>query len=78
MGDELARQRRELPWVPVEKQYTLQAENGPKTLAQLFDGRSQLVVYHLMYGPGYEIGCPTCSSTADSSTAYSPTSRPAT
>jgi predicted dithiol-disulfide oxidoreductase (DUF899 family) len=66
MGDELARQRRELPWVPVETQYTLQTEDGPKTLAELFDGRSQLVVYHFMFGPGYQAGCPTCSSTADS------------
>ena len=66
MGDELARQRRELPWVPVDKLYTLQTEGGPKTLAQLFDGRSQLVVYHFMFGPGYVAGCPSCSSTADS------------
>jgi predicted dithiol-disulfide oxidoreductase (DUF899 family) len=65
MGDELARQRRELPWVPVG-QYTLQTEDGPRTLAELFDGRSQLVVYHFMFGPSYEAGCPTCSSTADS------------
>jgi predicted dithiol-disulfide oxidoreductase (DUF899 family) len=66
MGDELARQRRELPWVPVERQYTLQTEHGPRTLAELFDGRSQLVVYHFMFGPDWEAGCPTCSSTADS------------
>jgi predicted dithiol-disulfide oxidoreductase (DUF899 family) len=66
MGDELARQRRELPWVPVEKEYTLQTEDGARTLAELFDGRSQLMVYHFMFGPGYEAGCPTCSSTADS------------
>jgi predicted dithiol-disulfide oxidoreductase (DUF899 family) len=66
MGDELARQRRELPWVPVEKQYTLHTESGPKTLRELFDGRSQLVVYHFMFGPDWEAGCPTCSSTADS------------
>jgi predicted dithiol-disulfide oxidoreductase (DUF899 family) len=66
MGDELARQRRELPRVPVEKQYTLQTADGPKTLAELFDGRSQLVVYHFMFGPGYTAGCPACSSTADS------------
>jgi predicted dithiol-disulfide oxidoreductase (DUF899 family) len=66
MGDALARQRRELPWVPVDKQYTLQTEDGPKTLAELFDGRSQLVVYHFMFGPAYEGGCPSCSSTADS------------
>jgi len=66
MGDELARQRRELPWVPVEKQYTLQTAAGARTLAELFDGRSQLIAYHFMFGPGYEAGCPTCSSTADS------------
>jgi predicted dithiol-disulfide oxidoreductase (DUF899 family) len=66
IGDELARLRRELPWVPVEKQYTLQTEHGPKTLRELFDGRSQLVVYHFMFGPDYEAGCPACSSTADS------------
>ncbi len=66
MGDELARQRRELPWVPVQKQYTQQTEGGARTLAELFDGRSQLVVYHFMFGPGYMAGCPACSSTADS------------
>ena len=66
IGDEIARQRRELPWVPVEKRYTLQTEHGPRTLAELFDGRSQLVVYHFMFGPDWAAGCPTCSSTADS------------
>ena len=66
MSDELARQRQELPWVPVEKQYTLQTAGGPTTLAELFDGRSQLVVYHFMFGPDYEAGCSSCSSTADS------------
>jgi predicted dithiol-disulfide oxidoreductase (DUF899 family) len=66
MGDELAWQRRELPWVPVEKEYTLQTENGATTLAELFDGCSQLVVYHFMFGPDYQAGCPACSSTADS------------
>ena len=66
MGDELARRRRELPWVPVEKEYSLQTADGRRTLAELFDGRSQLVVYHFMFGPNYEGGCPTCSSTADS------------
>ena len=66
MGDELARQRRELPWVPVEKQYTLQTADGPKTLAGLFDGRSQLLIYHFMFGPSYEAGCPVNSSIADS------------
>jgi predicted dithiol-disulfide oxidoreductase (DUF899 family) len=52
--------------VPVDKQYLLQTEHGTKTLAELFDGRSQLVVYHFMFGPDWEAGCPTCSSTADS------------
>jgi predicted dithiol-disulfide oxidoreductase (DUF899 family) len=66
MGDELARQRRELPWVPVEKQYTLRTADGPKTLAELFDGRSQLLIYHFMFGPSYERGCPVNSSIADS------------
>ena len=66
MGDELARQRQELPWVPVGEEYTLRTEDGARTLRELFDGRSQLVVYHFMFGPGYEAGCPTCSSTADS------------
>jgi predicted dithiol-disulfide oxidoreductase (DUF899 family) len=66
MGDELARQRRELPWVPVEKEYTFQTADGPKTLAELFEGRSQLVVYHFMFGPTYAAGCPTNSSIADS------------
>ncbi len=65
-SDELAKQRRELPWVPVEKQYTLQTGDGPNTLLELFDGRSQLVVYHFMFGPDYKSGCPACSSTADS------------
>ena len=65
MGDELARQRRELPWVPVEKEYTFDTDEGRKALAELFAGRSQLLVYHFMFGPSYEAGCPTCSSSAD-------------
>lgn len=65
-GDELARQLRELPWVRVEKQYTFQTADGPKSLAELFNGRSQLLVYHFMFGPHYAAGCPTCSSVADS------------
>ena len=64
-GDELARKRRELPWVPVEKDYRFETEDGTKTLADLFDGRSQLLVYHFMFGPSYEAGCPVCSSIAD-------------
>jgi predicted dithiol-disulfide oxidoreductase (DUF899 family) len=65
MGDELARQRRELPWVPVEKEYLFETGDGPRTLAELFDGRSQLLVYHFMFGPSYKAGCVTCSSMAD-------------
>ena len=64
-GDELARKRRELPWVPVGKEYRFEAESGTKTLADLFDGRSQLLIYHFMFGPPYEAGCPVCSSIAD-------------
>src|SRR4051794_40468456 len=64
-GDELARERRELPWVRVEKEYTFDTDDGQKTLAELFDGHSQLVVYHLMLGPEYEAACPSCSSIAD-------------
>ena len=65
LGDELARQRRELPWVRVEKEYSLETDEGTRTLAELFDGRGQLLVYHFMFGPSYEAGCPTCSSMAD-------------
>jgi predicted dithiol-disulfide oxidoreductase (DUF899 family) len=64
-GDELARKRRELPWVPVEKDYRFETESGTKTLADLFGGRSQLLVYHFMFGPPYEAGCPVCSSITD-------------
>jgi predicted dithiol-disulfide oxidoreductase (DUF899 family) len=64
-NDELARERRELPWVRVEKEYSFETEQGTKTLADLFDGRSQLLVYHFMFGPPYEAGCPVCSSIAD-------------
>jgi predicted dithiol-disulfide oxidoreductase (DUF899 family) len=66
LSDELARQRRELPWVPVEKPYTFETDDGPRTLAELFDGRSQLLVYHFMFGPGWAEGCPSCSFWADS------------
>jgi predicted dithiol-disulfide oxidoreductase (DUF899 family) len=65
LGDELARQRRELPWVRVEKEYRFETADGTRTLAELFDGRSQLLVYHFMFGPSYRAGCPTCSSIAD-------------
>ena len=66
LGDELARQRRELPWVRVEQDYRFDTEDGEKTLNELFDGRSQLLVYHFMFGPSYEAGCPVNSSIADS------------
>jgi predicted dithiol-disulfide oxidoreductase (DUF899 family) len=64
-SDELARQRQELPWVPVEKEYTFATDEGRKILPELFDGRSQLLVYHFMFGPEYDAGCPTCSAGAD-------------
>ncbi|HEX6508268.1 MAG TPA: DUF899 domain-containing protein [Chloroflexota bacterium] len=66
LGDELARQRRDLPWLRVEKEYRFDTDEGTRTLAELFDGRSQLLIYHFMFGPSYEAGCPTCSSVADS------------
>src|SRR5512133_3954439 len=65
LGDELAELRRELPWVRVEKEYRFDTDEGEKALVDLFDGRSQLLVYHFMFGPSYEAGCPTCSSMAD-------------
>jgi predicted dithiol-disulfide oxidoreductase (DUF899 family) len=65
-GDELARQRRELPWVRLQKEYTFDTDAGRKTLAELFDGCSQLLVQHFMFGPAYTEGCPICSSAADS------------
>jgi predicted dithiol-disulfide oxidoreductase (DUF899 family) len=65
-SEELAEQRRNLPWVPVEKEYTFDTEEGKKTLAELFDGRSQLIAYNVMYGPDYSVGaCPGCSNLAD-------------
>jgi len=72
IGDELARQCRELPWVPVEKEYTLQTADGLKTLAELFDSRSQLLIYHFMFGPSYEAGCPVNSSIADTFDSLAP------
>ncbi len=64
-GDQLAAERRNLPWVPIEKAYRFDTDEGPKTLPELFDGRSQLIVYHFMFGPAYTAGCPVCSSAAD-------------
>jgi predicted dithiol-disulfide oxidoreductase (DUF899 family) len=65
LGDELAHQRRELPWVRVDKPYRFDTDQGPRTLAELFDGRSQLLVYHFMFGPSYQAGDPVNSSIAD-------------
>src|SRR5260370_18344069 len=62
LGDALARQRRELPWARVEKKYRFDTDDGTRTLAELFDGRSQLLVYHFMFGPSYQPACPPCSS----------------
>ena len=64
-SDEVARQRQELPWVPINKGYHFETDEGRATLADLFRGRSQLLVYHFMFGPDYAAGCPSCSSIAD-------------
>ena len=64
-SDELARKRQALPWVPVEDGYRFETTDGTKSLADLFDGRSQLLIYHFMFGPPYEAGCTVCSSIAD-------------
>jgi predicted dithiol-disulfide oxidoreductase (DUF899 family) len=64
-SDELARRRQELPWVRVDKGYTFHMEKGSASLADLFRGRSQLLVYHFMFGPDYKAGCPSCSAIAD-------------
>ncbi len=64
-SDELARQRQELPWVPINKGYRFETDEGSASLPDLFRGRSQLLVYHFMFGPDYSAGCPSCSSIAD-------------
>src|SRR5499426_4305049 len=65
-NEEIKKKRLELPWVPVEKEYEFDTEEGKKTLAELFDGRSQLLAYNIMYGPDYTIGaCPGCTNLAD-------------
>ena len=64
-SDELARQRQELPWVPINKGYRFETDEGSTSLADLFRGRSQLLVYHFMFGPDFAAGCPSCSSIAD-------------
>ena len=63
--DELSRERRELPWLEITEDYVFEGPEGEESLADLFDGRSQLLVYHFMYGPGWEEGCPSCSFWAD-------------
>src|SRR3989475_9855638 len=64
-SDELARRRQELPWVRIDKKYTFDTDQGSASLADLFRGRSQLLVYHYMFGPDYTAGCATCSTIAD-------------
>jgi predicted dithiol-disulfide oxidoreductase (DUF899 family) len=64
-NDELSEKRRALPWVPVDKDYEFETADGTKSLADLFDGRSQLMIYHFMFGPPYEAGCTVCSSITD-------------
>jgi predicted dithiol-disulfide oxidoreductase (DUF899 family) len=64
-GDELAKRRQELPWVRIEKDYRFDTDEGKASLADLFRGRSQLLIYHFMFGPDYTAGCPSCSSIAD-------------
>jgi predicted dithiol-disulfide oxidoreductase (DUF899 family) len=64
-GDELRRRRQQLPWVPVEEEYRFDTADGDKSLAELFDGSSQLMIYHFMFGPDWTAGCPVCTSIAD-------------
>src|SRR5438067_133780 len=64
-SDELARRRQELPWVQIDKEYRFEIDEGSASLADLFQGRSQLLVYHFMFGPDYTAGCPHCSAIAD-------------
>jgi predicted dithiol-disulfide oxidoreductase (DUF899 family) len=71
-NDELARERRELPWMLVEREYSFETEDGTKSLAELFDGRSQLMIYHFMFGPAWEAGCPVCSSITDTLAPQAP------
>src|SRR6202790_4569564 len=64
-SDELARQRQELPWVRIDKKYNPETDQGTASLTDLFGGRSQLLIYHFMFGPDYTAGCPSCSAIAD-------------
>ncbi len=65
LSDELARQRQQLPWVRIDKAFRFETEEGPASLADLFRGRSQLLVYHFMFGPDFAAGCTSCSAVAD-------------
>jgi predicted dithiol-disulfide oxidoreductase (DUF899 family) len=71
-SDAVARQRQALPWVPVEKEYRFETADGPASLADLFGGRTQLLVYHFMFGPEYSGGCPSCSAIADGFNGFTP------
>src|SRR3982751_2647929 len=64
-GDDLAQRRQDLPWVRIDKAYQFETEQGSASLADLFSGRSQLLIYHFMFGPDYTAGCPSCSAIAD-------------
>src|SRR5919109_1962618 len=64
-GDELARRRQDLPWVRIDKEYRFDTDQGSASLVDLFRGRSQLLVYHFMFGPDFAAGCPACSAIAD-------------
>src|SRR4030095_4643930 len=64
-SDELARRRQELPWAKIDKEYQFETAEGKASLTDLFRGRSQLLVYHFMFGPDYKAGCPSCSAIAD-------------
>src|SRR5712671_5831130 len=64
-SDELARRRQELPWVRIDKEYQFETDEGPASLADLFKGNSQLLIYHFMLGPDFKAGCPSCSAIAD-------------
>ena len=71
-GDELAKKRQALPWVAVEKEYSFETVDGTKSLPDLFDGRSQLIIYHFMFGPDWTAGCPVCSSITDTLAPQAP------
>ena len=74
-GDELARMRQDLPWVRIAKEYRFDTDEGKASLADLFGGRSQLLVYHFMFGPDYTAGCPSCSASSSCSRSASHSSR---